>query len=106
CLLLGHGGISNLRESSIVRSAEAYEKGECSRHTPCAVAFFGPDGTRSVPATLLRREDHHDSSPLHLRRLLEFGHGFQLFLQALDELVAFVDVGVLAAAEDDGEDDL
>ena len=38
-----------------------------------------------------------------MRRLLEFGHGFQLFLQALDQLVAFFGVGVFAAAEDDGE---
>jgi hypothetical protein len=53
---------------------------------------------------LLRREDHHDSSPLHLRRLLEFGDRFQFFLQTLDQLVAFFGVGVFAAAEDDGED--
>jgi hypothetical protein len=40
-----------------------------------------------------------------LRRLLEFGDRFQLLLQALDQLVAFLGVGVFAAAEDDGEDD-
>jgi hypothetical protein len=56
--------------------------------------------------TLLRREDHHNPSPLHLRRLLEFGDRFQFFLQALDQLVAFFGVGVFAAAEDDGEDNL
>jgi hypothetical protein len=65
------------------------------RHTACAC----------YKIRLLRREDHHDSSPLHLRRLLEFGDRLQLFLQALDQLVAFLGVSVFAAAEDDGEDD-
>jgi len=55
---------------------------------------------------LLRREDHHNSSPLHLRRLLELGEFFQLLRESLDEFVAFVDVGVFAAAEDDAEDHL
>ena len=54
---------------------------------------------------LLRREDHHNPPPLHLRRLLEFGDRLQFLLQALDQLVAFFGVGVFAAAEDDGEYD-
>jgi hypothetical protein len=54
--------------------------------------------------TLLRRENHHNSSPLHLRRLFKLGDWLQFLLQALDQLVAFFGVGVFAAAEDDGED--
>ena len=42
---------------------------------------------------------------MHLRRLFELGDWLQFLLQALDQLVAFVGVGVFAAAEDDGEDD-
>jgi hypothetical protein len=55
---------------------------------------------------LLRREDHYNPPPLHLRRLLEFGEFFQLLGEALDEFEAFVDVGVFTAAEDNGEDHL
>jgi hypothetical protein len=54
----------------------------------------------------LRRKDHHDPPAVHLWRLLEFGDGFELFLQTLNQLVAFIDVGVFAAAEDDAEDHL
>ena len=36
--------------------------------------------------------------------MLELGDRFQFFLQALNQLVAFLGVGVFAAAEDDGED--
>ena len=56
--------------------------------------------------TLLRREDHDDPSALHRGLLLEFRDFFQFLGESLDEFVAFVDVGVFAAAEDDGEDHL
>jgi hypothetical protein len=62
--------------------------------------------TRAHAIILLRREDHHDSPAVHLGRLFELGDFFQLFLQALNEFVTFVDVGVFAAAEDDAEDHL
>src|SRR5262249_16104704 len=55
---------------------------------------------------LLRREDHHHAATLHRRVLLELGHFFQLLDEPVDEFVAFVDVRVLAAAEDDREDHL
>ena len=75
---------------------------QISRNGMRAIAITG---TRSVLATSLRREDHHNPPPLHLRRLLTFGDRLQFLLQALDQLVAFFGVGVFAAAEDDGEDD-
>ena len=57
-------------------------------------------------ARSLRREDHHNPPPLHLRRLLQLGEFFELFGEPLDQLVAFVDVGVFAAAEDHAKDHL
>ena len=55
---------------------------------------------------LLRGEDYDDAAALHRGVLLELGDVGELFRESLDELEAFIDVGVLAAAEDDGEDHL
>jgi hypothetical protein len=69
---------------------------------------IGPNSSRQecLPHVLLRRENHHNPPAVHLRRLFELGALFQFLLQALYELVAFVDVGIFAAAEDDAEDHL
>jgi hypothetical protein len=53
---------------------------------------------------LLRGEDYDDAAALHRGVLLELGDVGELFRESLDELEAFIDVGVLAAAEDDGKD--
>jgi hypothetical protein len=57
-------------------------------------------------STLLRREDDHDPATVHLGRLFELGALFEFLLQPANELVAFIDMGVFAAAEDDAEDHL
>jgi hypothetical protein len=51
----------------------------------------------------LWREDDDDSPAVHCRGLLQLGVLFQLLAEPVDELVAFVDVGVFAAAEDHRE---
>ncbi len=95
CLLLGHGwklGFARIQYSNAVGDTR---KGD----------YFGV-GDASHNVQLLRREDHHDPAAVHLGRLLQFGAVFQFFLQALDQLEAFIDVGVFAATEDDADDDL
>jgi hypothetical protein len=54
----------------------------------------------------LWREDHHDPATVHLWLLFQLSNAIQVFDQPLDQLVAFVDVGIFAAPEDYREDDL
>jgi hypothetical protein len=64
-------------------------------------------GIREVqPARLLRCKNTHDSPALHRRVLLQLGHFAQFLHDPIDDFVPFVDVGILAAAENDREYDL
>jgi hypothetical protein len=106
-------------KGEIANTPPSFQSGQAEngRHH-CGLEYFQKQQPRSLaigvlpgPAQFryvwsLRREDHHDAATVHLRLLFQLCDAIQVFDQTLDQLVAFVDVGVFAASENDRKDDL
>ncbi len=108
CLLLGHGwnlrlariqystGLSWTRKGGMYQAHSVCRPPQKLRHTECACYNSLTSARRSPQSAGLA-----SAASARAWRL-----GSSSLVQPLDQLVAFVDVGVFAAAEDDGEDHL